>query len=403
METLSRLPRPGWNHKRQGETAGGKKLPHVKERERIKHARRVVVKLGTSVCLSAGAPNGEVLLPLAREIAHLRRSHEIVLVSSGAVGLGRATAWGKAIKKLALAEKQALAAIGQVELMNMYRRIFELLGVPVAQVLLTRMDLGGRERYLNARNTLLTLLHAAVLPIINENDSVATEEIRFGDNDILACLVGSVVDADLVVNLTQTEGLLDAKGEVIPLVTELDESVYRLVSGTLSPGGTGGMASKLDAARAAFSYGGMMVIARAATPNVLERILAGEHLGTLFAPPGTRLSGRKRWLATSSVCKGRVRIDSGAVRALTEQGRSLLPVGIREVEGEFKVGDIVAILNLEGNEVGRGLSNYASAEVALIKGHPSKEIEDLLGFRGYDEVIHRDNLYISKAAGSSRA
>ncbi|MCA9790932.1 MAG: glutamate 5-kinase [Candidatus Eremiobacteraeota bacterium] len=371
-------------------------------RASLAQTRTLVVKLGTSVCLNAkGAPNGEVLLPLAREIVELRRGGvQVVVVSSGAVGMGRALDLHGHIGNQKLAQKQALAALGQVELMNVYRRIFELLGVLVAQVLLTRRDLDSRERYLNARNTLLTLLRAEVLPVINENDSVATDEIRFGDNDILACLVGSVVEADLVVNLTQTEGLLarqeDGGYRVVAQVEGVDEETFGLVEEGTSRGGTGGMRSKLLAAQAAADYGGAMVIARAHEPNVLQRLLAGEPLGTLFVPPARRPRSRKRWLAAGAVCKGTLVVDAGARKALVHGGRSLLPVGVKAIEGEFTVGDVVAIAALDGAPLGRGLTNYNSEDLARIKGQPTQEIEEILGFRGYDEVIHRDNLFIRK-------
>ncbi|MGE0490410.1 MAG: glutamate 5-kinase [Vulcanimicrobiota bacterium] len=367
----------------------------------LANTRTLVVKLGTSVCLNEkGAPNGEVLLPLAREIAELRRRGlQVVVVSSGAVGMGRALDVHGQIGNQNLAQKQALAALGQVELMNVYRRIFELLGVLVAQVLLTRRDLDSRERYLNARNTLLTLLRADVLPVINENDSVATDEIRFGDNDILACLVGSVVEADLVVNLTQAEGLLApvAGGHrVVPQVAGVSDETFSLVEEGTSRGGTGGMRSKLLAAQAAEDYGGAMVIARAQEPNVLVRLLAGEELGTLFIPPARKPRSRKRWLAAGAVCKGTLVVDAGARQALVHDGRSLLPVGVKAVEGEFTVGDVVAIADLEGAPLGRGLTNYNSEDLARIKGQPTQGLEEILGFRGYDEVIHRDNLFIRK-------
>lgn len=373
-------------------------------REQMRTVKRLVVKLGTSVVLiPGGRPNGDVLLPLARDIARLReRGVQVLLVSSGAVGMGKVVDREQRIGAQLLAGKQALAALGQAELIRMYRQLFELLGVMVAQVLLTRMDLGSQERFLNARNTLLTLLSAGILPVINENDSVATEEIRFGDNDILAALVGSAVDADLVVNLTQTEGLLrpgaGGEPELVSLVEGVDEEVYGWVSQGVSPGGTGGMATKLHAARAAADYGGLMAIAKAAEPDILTRLLDGEEVGTLFVPGKKRINLRKRWLAGSALCRGRLVVDEGARRALVVNKKSLLAVGVVEVEGEFKVGDIVSVSAHDGSELGRGLVNYSADEVARIKGLSTEKMADVLESPGHHEVIHRDNLFIRKGA-----
>ncbi len=373
----------------------------MSRREALQHCRTVVVKIGTSVCLDqAGRPNGEVLMPLARDISRLRkRGIALVLVSSGAVGMGRSVDTQQRIGNQNLAQKQALAALGQVELMNVYRRLFDLLGVGVAQVLLTRKDLDSRERYLNARNTLLTLLRADYLPIINENDSVATEEIRFGDNDILSALVGSVVEADLVVNLTQTEGLLrrDSKGqfELVPEVLGVTDEVFKWVEKGTSRGGTGGMRSKLLAAQAADDYGASMVIAKAHTPEVLIRLLEGEPLGTLFIPQKSKLPGKKRWLAAGVLERGTLVLDEGACRAIRDHGKSLLAVGITAIEGEFSMGDAVALKDDQGNLVGKGLTNYPASELALILGQPTQAIQELLGYPGNDSVIHRDNLVVS--------
>ena len=333
------------------------------------------------------------MLPLARDIAQLReRGIRVVVVSSGAVGLGRRTPWGAKIDPRELSAKQALAALGQVELMNMWRGVFELLGVGVAQVLLTRQELSRRERYLNARNTLATLLGAGVLPVVNENDTVATDEIRFGDNDILAAVVGSLIEADLVINLTRADGLLDmsqAEPVVIHEVEAVDESLFELVAPETSTGGTGGMASKLHAAREAARYGAAMVIASSGQPNVLLDILDGQDVGTLFWPAKDPLRGKKRWLASSTMVGGTLVVDLGAHRALTVKGSSLLTVGISRVEGEFRTGDIVGVTTSDGIDIGRGLSNL-----------PSTELRAVLSARGTDEAvpskvaIHRDNLFL---------
>jgi len=302
--------------------------------------------------------------------------------------MGRRTRSGARIEPKQLAAKQALAALGQVELMNMWRDLFELLGIDVAQVLLTRQELSRRERYLNARNTLTTLLNAGILPVVNENDSVATDEIRFGDNDILSALVSSLVEADLVINLTRAEGLLDLSQSsehpvVISEVSSVDEQLYGMVAPELSEGGTGGMASKLHAAKEAARFGAAMVIASSEQDNVLLDILAGTEVGTLFWPAEHPLRGRKRWLASSTLVSGALLVDRGAERALSQKGSSLLGVGIAEVEGNFGIGDVVTIKDLDGEELGRGLCERSSTELNLESGN----LEGIV-------VVHRDNLFL---------
>lgn len=363
-------------------------------RKVLKNARRIVVKVGTRVCIRPdGKLNGEVLVSLAQQIDRLRQDgREVVLVTSGAVGMGRALlAAGDD-----LPDKQALAALGQVELMHAYKAIFGLLHIHVAQVLLTRDDLGARDRYLNARNTLLALLRHGVLPVVNENDSVATDEIRFGDNDSLSAMVGALLDAHAVLNLTSAPGILDADDRVIPLITEIGPSVEALDRGTTTSGGTGGLASKLEAARITMRYGGAMTIAAATEPSVLLRLLSGEELGTLFVPGPGRLRSRKRWLAMGARTRGSLVVDAGAERALVRQGRSLLPVGVVRVEGRFGVGDLVAVCSPEGREIGRGLTNYGAEDVLRLLGQPSGRIREILGYEGYEEVVHRDNLVIAE-------
>ena len=357
--------------------------------------QRLVIKLGTRVVLSPdGAVNGAVLLPLAQQIAELRaQGRQIVVVSSGAVGLGRALLRSRGET---LPEKQALAALGQVQLMQVWQRLFSLLDIPVAQVLLTRDDLRSRQRYLNASNTLRTLLDSRILPIINENDSVATAEIRFGDNDILACLVGGLSDADAVFNLTQSEGLLRSDGSLASTVPRIDAEVWSWIQDTLSAGGTGGMASKLEAAKVSMELGFPMVIARAAEPNIIVRLLSGEALGTVFVPQRSRLASRKRWLAAGAAVKGKLWLDRGAVRAVAELGRSLLPIGIARVEGSFAEGDLVSLCDEAGQELGRGLVGYASEELGRIAGSPTDQIAALLGQPGPDEAVHRDHLFLRK-------
>ncbi len=368
----------------------------ISGRQALCHAQRVIVKLGTSSILAEeGRVRGEVLLPLARDIATLReRGVKVVIVSSGAVGMGRRTPWGSKIDPRELSSKQALAALGQVELMNMWRGLFELLGIGVGQVLLTRQELSRRERYLNARNTLGTLLGAGVLPVVNENDSVATDEIRFGDNDILAALVGSLIEADLVINLTRAKGLLDLSAAtddpiVIPEVAEVDDALFDLVAPEMSAGGTGGMASKLHAAKEAARYGAAMVIASSEQPGVLLDILNGGDVGTLFCPSKDPLRGKKRWLASSTMVSGEVRIDDGAKRALVVKGSSLLSVGVSRVVGEFRTGDIISVIGEDGSDLGRGLTDLPSTELRTDLATRSEGES-----QGRRVLIHRDNLFL---------
>lgn len=366
-------------------------------RQALRRAQRIIVKLGTSSLLTQdGRVQGEVVLPLARQIAQLRsQGHQIVVVSSGAVGMGRMTVWGSQINDREMSSKQALAALGQVELMNMWRGVFELLGIGVAQVLLTRQELSRRERYLNARNTLSTLLSAGVLPVVNENDSVAVDEIRFGDNDILAALVGSLVEAELVINLTRAHGLLDlsqSEPMVISEVPEVDDELFGMVSPEISSGGTGGMASKLHAAREAARYGAAMVIANSEAPGILLDIVDGKEVGTLFWPARDPLRGRKRWLASSTIVSGTLCIDQGAERALVRNGSSLLSVGLTDVEGEFSTGDIVTLRSSSGEELGRGLSDLPSTQLRELLKSTSRESRIL---------VHRDNLFLHETCGAN--
>jgi glutamate 5-kinase len=362
--------------------------------------RSIVVKVGTAICMrDDGRLDGATLLALAQQIARLRQDgRRVVLVTSGAVGMGRAILGMDG--PVSLAEKQALAALGQPALMNAWQNIFGLLDIRVAQVLLTREDIESHERYLNARNALHALLRHGILPIVNENDSVATAEIKIGDNDHLAALVGSVVDAELVINLTSTEGLWrgdparDDDAEIVRWVETIDESVERLVRVDKTRQGTGGMLTKIQAARLAADYGALMAIAPGRAPDVLSRLVAGEEIGTVFAPGRRPVRGRKRWIALARRHSGVLRVDAGAAEAIRDKGRSLLAAGVREVVGHFEAGDLVRIESLDGGRVGRGLTNYSSDQVERIKGLPTGRYERVLGFKGYDEVVHRDHLVV---------
>ena len=358
------------------------------------------MKLGTGICVRGdGRLDGATLIALSQQITRLRaEGRRVVLVTSGAVGMGRSMLGLEG--PLPLAEKQALAALGQPALMNAYQNIFGLLDVRVAQVLLTREDIESHERYLNARNALHALLRRGILPIVNENDSVATAEIKIGDNDNLAALVGSVVDADLIVNLTSTEGLwrgdpaVDANAEIVRWVDAIDETVEGLVRTDKTRHGTGGMLTKIQAARLAAAYGALMAIVPGREPDVLLRLVAGEEIGTVFAPGSNPVRGRKRWIALARRHAGIVTVDAGAARAVRGDGRSLLAAGVTGVQGHFEVGDLVRIEGPDGAYVGRGLSNYSAEQVERIKGLATDRHEAVLGFKGCDEIVHRDHLVV---------
>lgn len=369
--------------------------------ELCKHVRRCVVKVGSGV-LSRGTLSlqREAIEVLAKQIAAVKtQGIQTLLVSSGAVMAGmERLARTERLRNIPL--KQAAAAIGQSALMATYEEAFAPYGIKVAQVLITQEDIRDRVRYLNARNTLFTLLSLEVLPIVNENDTVAVEEIKFGDNDILSALVASLVDADLLVMLTDQEGLYTAdprtepEARLVPVVSSPFPSNAFWAGPTRTAVGIGGMASKVEAARVATASHVPAIVANGFTADILVRLLTGESLGTLFLPRAVRMGGRKRWLAFAARPQGGVRVDAGAKRALIHQGRSLLPSGVQGTVKQFRVGDVVSVLGAEGEEFARGLVNYSAEEVERIKGRRSTEIEGVLGYKHSDEVIHRDNLVL---------
>jgi glutamate 5-kinase len=359
---------------------------------------RVVLKLGTSV-LTAGTDrlHRPRLVDLMRDLAAVRAAgHEAVLVTSGAVLAGW-EALGFPPRDRTLAEKQLLAAVGQSRLMGLYAALAELYGLPVAQVLLTADDFRDRTRYLNARTTLGGCLARGILPIINENDAVATAQLRVGDNDTLSAFVANLTEADLLVILTDAPGLYTADprthpgATLIPLVERVTPEVWALAGGAGSHRGTGGMHTKLQAAEIATRAGTPVVIAPGDAENALTRILGGEALGTRFLGHGSRLEARKRWIL-AEIATGRVTLDEGAARAVRERGGSLLPAGIRAVAGAFERGQTVRLLAPGGQEVARGLTRYRAADLARIAGHHSRDIEGLLGFTYGPEAVHRDDL-----------
>ncbi len=373
----------------------------MNKRKKLANAYRVVIKLGTSTLTHA---NGKLNLyrieQLVREMADLHnRDLEVILVSSGAIRVG-ANRMGMKKIPTTIPEKQALAAIGQGALMQLYEKLFAEYNLTVAQVLLTRGDFDERIRYLNATNALLALLKMEVIPIINENDTVAVEEIKFGDNDTLSALVAGLTDADLLIILSDVDGLYDAdprlaeNARLLTKVTEITSTMEDRSHNRGSSFASGGMFTKLKAARICMASGIPMVIANSAVDNVIRRIAAGEEVGTLFVPREAKMHAREKWLAFGSLMQGSIEVDEGAVTALTKKGRSLLASGITGVSGEFERGAVVGVVTPAGIEIARGITNFNAGEVRLIAGHKSSEIEHILGEKDYDEVIHRNNLWV---------
>jgi len=369
-------------------------------REIARHARRIVVKVGSSILTDAGILRRRVFTDIARQVAALHDDgREVVIVSSGAIAIGsRALGWthpGRSIP-----EKQAAAAVGQIGLVELYQRRFARHGRAVAQILVTRTGLEDRERFLNARHTLLELLRLGVVPVVNENDTVATEEIRFGDNDNLSATIVNLVAADLLVLLTDVEGLYASppiEGQPLPplfdVVDVVTADIEAAAQGSGHAFGRGGMTTKLEAARSAARSGAATVVCSGRTRDVLVRVAAGERVGTLFSA-GTKLGSRKHWLAFTAKPRGELLVDDGAARALRERGRSLLPAGIVEVRGKFGIGDAVSCVDSQGRELARGLACYASDDVTKIKGQSTRAITAVLGYSNGDEVIHRDDLVL---------
>ncbi|MGH9339078.1 MAG: glutamate 5-kinase [Acidobacteriota bacterium] len=361
---------------------------------------RIVVKLGTYT-LSAGGErlSHSRMVELVRQVARLRNGgHEMLVVSSGAVFAGREILGPPSIRK-DISFKQVLAAAGQVRLMGLYEEFFSLHQVPVAQALLTRSDLADRERYLNARNTLLSLLQLGVVPIINENDVVAIEEIKIGDNDNLSALVANLIDADLLIILTDQAGLftadprVDAEAKLIPEVTVIDERVRNLAGKRGSRLATGGMVTKIQAAELAIRSGTEVRIASGAEADVLLRIVAGESVGTRFSTAVSKIESRKRWILAEPA-RGDVYLDEGAVKALLGDGKSLLPVGVTGLQGEFERGQTVRLLSPLKDEVARGITNYDATDLKSILGHHSNEIARILGYHYGPAVVHRNNMVV---------
>lgn len=368
--------------------------------EYLAKARRVVVKVGSAVLTSSDGLNFEVLGNLASQLALLRKSgREVILVSSGAVAAGKKKL-GVSQKDISLKEKQAAAAVGQSTLMRAYEDNFDRLGQKVAQVLLTHDDLSNRGRYLNVRNTLFTLLEWGILPIINENDTVSVEELRFGDNDELGAMVTNLTEADVFVCLTDVAGLYTGNpstnhgAEPVYTVANVNRQVEDMAGNIASALGTGGMRSKIMAAKTVSARGGCSFIGPGREKDILQKLFAGESVGTFFLPKQEKLHSRKHWLAYTLRPKGFLVLDAGACKALVKNGKSLLPSGIKEVRGKFTVGAPVHCLDENGHPVAAGLVNYNSTEIEQIHGVQTSQIEKVLGHKDSDEVIHRDNLVI---------
>ena len=376
-------------------------IMNSKRLETLAHTKKILIKIGSAVLTGSEGLDMKIIDALVQEMCDLtRRGFSIVLVTSGAIASGkhRLNITGK-LKSIP--EKQAAAAVGQGRLMRVYSKAFEKNNLFVAQILLTLADLTDRPRYLNIRNTLSTLMEWHVTPIINENDSVAVDEIKFGDNDNLAAMIANVVEADLFINLTATDGLYDCnpsqykKAKLIPLVGEITNAIEAAATTETSSVGTGGMKSKIIAAKKVTSIGIPCIIAPGKRKKILSDIMAGREVGTLFLPQTSRLASRKYWIAFTLRPRGRLIIDDGAKKALLDKGKSLLPSGITAAEGEFVTGDPVNCVDSEGNLLAKGLVNYSASDIRKILGLKTPQIFSVLGHKDYDEVIHRDNMVIT--------
>lgn len=366
-------------------------------------SHRIVIKIGTSTLTGADGKIDHLFIEsVASQAASLiRDGMDVLIVTSGAIRAGM-EAMSFTERPKTIPEKQAAAAVGQGALMRIYSDIFMWHGIVTGQVLLTRDDFSNRKRYLNIRNTLLTLFSHSVVPVINENDTVAVDEIRVGDNDNLAALVASSLQADLLILLSDVPGLYDADPTkcdgacLIPEVTKIDARIKAIAGGAGSDCGTGGMRTKIAAAEISMNSGVKMVIADGRLHNVITDIAEGKPVGTAFIPMEEYLCGRKRWIAFSAPVKGSISLNDGARKMIIDKGKSVLAAGITDVEGGFSAGDMVKIVDKDGNQFARGFVNYNAGEIDRIKGRHSSEIDAILGHKDFDEVIHRDNLVLQR-------
>ncbi|BAO83750.1 glutamate 5-kinase [Serpentinimonas maccroryi] len=382
------------------------RVPEAAVAERLRAARRIVVKVGSSLVTNEGRGLDEAAIGQwsAQLSVLVGQGREAIVVSSGAIAEGMKRL-GWAVRPKAINELQAAAAVGQMGLVQMYETKLRQLGLGSAQVLLTHADLADRERYLNARSTLLTLLAHRVLPVINENDTVVTDEIKFGDNDTLGALVANLVEADLLVILTDQRGLYsadprrDPQARFVQAARAGDPALEAMAGGAGSRIGTGGMITKILAAKRAASSGASTVIAWGREPDALLRLLAGEPIGTCLLADTPKLQARKQWMADHLQLRGAVRLDAGAAAKIVQEGKSLLPIGMTAVEGEFARGDVIALRGPDGSELARGLANYSAAEARLLCRKASADFERLLGYAAEPEMIHRDNLVLTQRGG----
>lgn len=375
----------------------------INRREEIlENIQKIVVKVGTSTLTNEdGSLNIEKIKKIVSELSNLSdKGYDVVLVTSGAVGAGMGRL-NMTERPKTLSEKQALASVGQVALTHLYQLFFQEYGKIIGQILLTRGDFSDRRRYLNARNVCNTLLKNKIIPVINENDAVVSNELKVGDNDTLSALVSGLIDADLLIILSDVQGLYNKNPQkyedanLIEIVGKIDDDIKKTADGEGSKFGTGGMITKIIAAEMATKIGTNMVIASGDDPKNISRIVEKENIGTLFTKKNKKISSKKYWLAYGTNKKGLLTIDEGAEKALFK-GKSLLPVGIKSFEGDFDKGTVVKIMNMKNENIATGISNYSSDEIALIKGHRSEDIEKILGHKYDDVVVHIDNMVVTK-------
>ncbi|MBI4846698.1 MAG: glutamate 5-kinase [Candidatus Omnitrophica bacterium] len=363
---------------------------------KIARGAKIVIKVGSSILTDKdGKIDRSRFKMISEQICQLKqKGYALVLVSSEAIACGMQRL-GYRDRPQATIYSSSAAAVGQSLLMHNYEQLFQEKNYISAQLLLTSDGLHDRERYLNSRNTLLNLLeNGNIIPVVNENDAVVTEEIKFGDNDRLSAQVAALIDAQVLIILSDVDGVYDKQGHVIPKISEIDSFVRDLATDTSKKTSVGGMITKLDAAKTALNAGIILVVANGSKPGILEQIIAGNDVGTWFLPTNDKLSGKKRWIAFSCKNCGKIIIDQGAKKAVMEERRSLLAIGVLKVEGTFSFGDLVIVCDQDHNEIARGLVNYSNIELEKIKGKKTDAISAILGYKLYDEVIHRDNLVV---------